>query len=387
MSFGLSINSEIPRLNRAFAGASSLVETSMERLASGKKINSAADDGAGYAIYERMATQIKGLNKALQNMNDAISLVRTAQGTTREVIDIVQRIRELAVQAQSEINGITEKQNIQTEIATLISEIDKIGEKSKFNGRDYHRTTMFSIQTGVNDGDQIHFHTNYIDPSYLGNAFGNVSSFSTGANATVTVNNTAWAQGSHKFSQNDVIMFSNIDPPNTQTGTDTYVINLVTDNADGSQTLTLNADLSTNDANNVLTGLGQIAFVVAELEFPPGGGYNVVANGGHKSFANIDITDSSKVATALDTIDATLRNLSQASTNMGSIENRLQFSSSNLMSVSQLTESARSDIGDADFAVESALLVKGMVLKQSAAVMMAQSRLQSQLVISLLKNS
>jgi flagellin len=112
-----------------------------------------------------------------------------------------------------------------------------------------------------------------------------------------------------------------------------------------------------------------------------------VSNGGNKSLANLDITDSSKAATALDTIDATLRNLSHASTNMGSIENRLQFSTSNLMSVSESTESARSVIGDADFAVESALLAKGMVLKQSAAAMMAQSRAQPQLVLSLLKNS
>ena len=386
MSFALSINTEIPRLRSALVGASKTVETSMERLASGKKINSAADDAAGFAISERMTTQVLGLNKVVQNINDAISLVSTAQGTNKEAINIVQRMRELTVQGLSDTNSVLDKTNIQTELAALIAEVGKIGENSKFNGRDYHRTTMYSIQTGIDDGDQMHFHANYMDTSYLGNAFGNVSSFSRGSNATVTLNNTAWAEGSHKIAQNDIILFSNIDAPNSQTGTDTYIVNSVTNNSDGSQTLTLSADLSANDADNILTGQGAIAFVAAEIEYPPGGGYNVISSGGSKSLANIDITDSTKAATAIDTIDATLRNLTNSSINLGSIENRLQFSMSNALSTLQVTQAARSNIADADFAVESASLMKAMVLKQSVAAMMAQSRAQPELVLSLLKN-
>ena len=386
MSFALSINTEIPRLRSALVGASKTVETSMERLASGKKINSSADDAAGFAISERMTTQVLGLNKVVQNINDAISLVSTAQGTNKEAINIVQRMRELTVQGLSDTNSVLDKTNIQTELAALIAEVGKIGENSKFNGRDYHRTTMYSIQTGIDDGDQMHFHANYMDTSYLGNAFGNVSSFSRGSNATITLDNTAWAQGSHKIAQNDVILFSNIDAPNSQTGTDTYIVNSVTNNSDGSQTLTLSADLSANDADNILTGQGAIAFVAAEIEYPPGGGYNVISSGGSKSLANIDITDSTKAATAIDTIDATLRNLTNSSINLGSIENRLQFSMSNALSTLQVTQAARSNIADADFAVESASLMKAMVLKQSVAAMMAQSRAQPELVLSLLKN-
>ena len=196
-------------------------------------------------------------------------------------------MRELTVQGLSDTNSVLDKTNIQTELAALIAEVGKIGENSKFNGRDYHRTTMYSIQTGIDDGDQMHFHANYMDTSYLGNAFGNVSSFSRGSNATITLDNTAWAEGSHKIAQNDVILFSNIDAPNSQTGTDTYIVNSVTNNSDGSQTLTLSADLSANDADNILTGQGAIAFVAAELEYPPGGGYNVISSGGSKSLANI----------------------------------------------------------------------------------------------------
>ncbi|MFL2504099.1 MAG: hypothetical protein ACJ0Q2_03305 [Candidatus Azotimanducaceae bacterium] len=153
MSFALSINTQIPRLRSALVGASKTVETSMERLASGKKINSAADDASGFAISERMTTQVRGLNKVVQNINDAISLVSTAQGTNKEAINIVQRMRELTVQGLSDTNAVLDKTNIQLELAALIAEVGKIGENSKFNGRDYHRTTMYSIQTGINDGD------------------------------------------------------------------------------------------------------------------------------------------------------------------------------------------------------------------------------------------
>ena len=86
MSFALSINTETPRLRSALVKASKTLETSMERLASGKKINSAVDDAAGFAISERMMTQVRGLNKVVQNINDAISLVSTAQGTNKEPI-------------------------------------------------------------------------------------------------------------------------------------------------------------------------------------------------------------------------------------------------------------------------------------------------------------
>ena len=156
-------------------------------------------------------------------------------------------------------------------------------------------------------------------------------------------------------------------------------------NVDGSQTLTLGADLNTNDRENILSGNGAYALVVAGLEFPSGGGFTIIPSGGHKSLANLDITDPKKSLTALDTLDAAIRSLSRSSANMGTIENRLQFSISNLLSVVESTEAARSSIVDTDFAVESALLAKGMVLQQSAAAMLTQSRAQPDLILSLLR--
>jgi flagellin len=385
MTFSLSLNSETPGLNRALAAASKTVEISMERLASGKKINSASDDVAGFAISERMTSQIRGLSKVVQNVNDAISLLETAQASTREITGIVQRIRELTVQGLSELNSTTDKQKIQTEIETLIAEVGSIGKNSTFNERNYHRDTMYSIQTGINDGDQLHFNLNYIDPAYLGNAGGVVSSNTSGANATITVNNSSWADGNHKFAANDVIIFANVDAPNSKTGTTTYVVNVILNNADGSQTLTLNSDFSDYDKNNIISGNGPIAFAVAEVEFPSGGGFNVISSGGSKSFANLDITDSSKASTAINTLDGTLGALNSASVRFGGLQNRLQFSVSNLLFVADSTEAARANILDADFARESVRLVKNQILQQSAVAMLAQSRAQPNLILSLLR--
>ena len=186
---------------------------------------------------------------------------------------------------------------------------------------------------------------------------------------------------------NDVILLSNVDAPNSITGTTTYAVTTVLNNSDGSQTLTLASDFSDNDKNNILSGNFPIAITVAGLEFPAGGGYEVIANGGHKSLANLNITDASKASSALRTIDGALKGLIRSSADLGTLENRLHFSVSNAMSISESTKSARSSILDADYALESARLAKGIVLQQSALAMLAQSRAQPQLVLSLLKSA
>lgn len=113
----------------------SAMETSMERLSSGLRINGAADDAAGLAIATRMDTQIRGLTKGIQNANDAISLVQTAEGAQVEITEMLQRIRELAVQASNSSNSDSDREALDSEVQALIAEIDQIGEKTQFNGQ------------------------------------------------------------------------------------------------------------------------------------------------------------------------------------------------------------------------------------------------------------
>ncbi len=119
-------------LNRSTKGLS----TAMQRLSSGLRINSARDDAAGLAIANRMTSQIRGLNQAARNANDAISLAQTAEGAMQESTTILQRIRDLAVQSANDTNSPTDRANLQKEVAQLQQELDKIAQTTRFNGRD-----------------------------------------------------------------------------------------------------------------------------------------------------------------------------------------------------------------------------------------------------------
>ncbi|NSW76820.1 MAG: flagellin, partial [Candidatus Atribacteria bacterium] len=132
---GLRINQNITALNahRNLVGTDSALSKSLERLSSGLRINRAADDAAGLAISEKMRTQIKGLAQAARNAQDAISLIQTAEGALNETHSILQRMRQLAVQAANDTLTAEDRQQIQQEIDQLIQELDRIGNTTEFN--------------------------------------------------------------------------------------------------------------------------------------------------------------------------------------------------------------------------------------------------------------
>jgi len=134
----------------------SALQTSMERLSSGLRINSAKDDAAGQAIANRMSSQITGLAQAQRNANDGISVAQTAEGALNQVNDNLQRIRELSVQAQNDTNSADDLQSIQDEIGQRLDEIDRISKETEFNGvKVLAEETGLKIQVGANDGQQI----------------------------------------------------------------------------------------------------------------------------------------------------------------------------------------------------------------------------------------
>ncbi len=139
-------------------GAQSSLQQAQERLSSGLRINSAADDAAGQAIANRMTSTVTGLNQASRNANDGISLAQTAEGALDQVNDNLQRIRELTVQAQNDTNTAQDIDSIQEEVNERLAEIDRVTEQTQFNGRDLFAgatATSFSIQVGAKDGETI----------------------------------------------------------------------------------------------------------------------------------------------------------------------------------------------------------------------------------------
>jgi len=168
----LVVNTNIASMNaqRSLMSSSRELQNAMERLSTGRKINSAADDAAGFAIAESMTAQVRGLSMAAKNANDALGLLKVVENATNDVTDMLQRIRELAVQAQSGTNSPGDIANLQLEADALIDEITRVSEDTSYNGVAYlgGGAGTVNVQVGYNDGDVIAVTTYAIDAQSLG---------------------------------------------------------------------------------------------------------------------------------------------------------------------------------------------------------------------------
>jgi flagellin len=193
----LVVNTNVASMNaqRSLMASSKELQSAMERLSTGKKINSAADDAAGFAIAESMTAQVRGLSMAAKNANDALGLLKVVENATNDVTDMLQRIRELAVQAASGTNSATDVSNLQLEAEALMDEITRVSSDTSYNGTFYlaasGSTNAVSVQVGYNDGDVIEVQTYDISASKLGtrDATGAVTVELSGGN-TANVHNT-----------------------------------------------------------------------------------------------------------------------------------------------------------------------------------------------------
>ncbi len=156
MSLTINTNLEAMNAQRNLNATEGMLGKAMQQLSSGLRINSAADDVAGYAISQRLRGQVNGLNQAAQNSQDAVSLAQTAQGSLNDVTQMLQRVRELAVQYANGTTSTTDQAAIQSEVNQLVSEIDRVGETTQFNGVNLlSGSTTISFQVGANDGEVI----------------------------------------------------------------------------------------------------------------------------------------------------------------------------------------------------------------------------------------
>jgi len=194
----LTINTNVMSLNaqRNLGKSQSALTKSMERLSSGLRINSAKDDAAGLAISDRMTSQIRGLNQAARNANDGISLAQTAEGALGESTNILQRMREISVQAANDTNTASDRSSLQDEMDQLLSEMDRISTTTQFNGKNLLDGSMTSanFQVGANAGQTISFSIGAAGASDLGqiaNETGGVvtNTASSGTNMTINGSN------------------------------------------------------------------------------------------------------------------------------------------------------------------------------------------------------
>jgi len=179
------------RAANASTSAQMSLSKSIDRLSTGKRINSAADDAAGNAIATRMTSQVRGLNQAVRNANDGISLAQTAEGGMNEIVNMMQRMRELAVQSASGTLVAGDRTNLQAEVTALIAQVNDVAGKTNFNGVALLNTaTPVAIQTGINSGDTVNVALTDVTATGLGiNAI--TIATDTGAAAALTSLDTA----------------------------------------------------------------------------------------------------------------------------------------------------------------------------------------------------
>ncbi|EAX46805.1 flagellin domain protein [Thermosinus carboxydivorans Nor1] len=390
---------------------------SLEKLSSGLRINRAGDDAAGLAISEKMRGQIRGLDQAARNAQDGISLIQTAEGALNETHSILQRMRELAVQAASDTNTASDRSELQKEVDQLAQEIGRIGNTTQFNTQkllDGKFNGTFHI--GANENQTLTLSINDMRSYNLG-VTGDVTIKETGtlaagdfADGTYTVakaNDGTYqlldVTGNIVATSTDAKTYKNVlDTTKTITFTNTVTSGKVIvsgTNADAEATVAtansgLEAGTYTYDATNkVLKDAGGNVVAVSSdgTKFTVGGtnvldlGSNALADGDTVVIHGVDITSRDAANKAITTIEKALEIVSDERAKMGAYQNRLEHTINNLSTSSENLTAAESRIRDVDMAKEMMNFQKNSILAQAAQAMLAQANQQPQGVLQLLR--
>src|ERR1700733_8465569 len=388
------INTNTMSLNaqRNLSTSGSSLATTIQRLSSGSRINSAKDDAAGLAISERFGTQIRGTDVAIRNANDGISLAQVAEGSLTKIGNNLQRVRELSVQASNATNSASDRKALQAEVTQLVSEIDRVAKQSDFNGTKLLDGTFSSqlFQVGANAGQAI-----AIDKTIDAKAGSlGTSTFATGATAAL-----AASTDGARFS--GTVMGVDIGTVEVKAGATTAdaskavatAINAkigeagiyAEANADGTLKLS-----SVKEGKAVAAA--DIALMRSDYDATAKTWGTAAAAGaytaGTDTSANVQKLDVSTVLgaqQALEVVDKALGAINSTRADLGAIQNRFTSVVANLQTSSENLSASRSRIKDTDFAKETAELTRTQILQQAGTAMLAQANQVPQGVLSLLR--
>ena len=365
----------------------------MEQLSTGKRINGAADDAAGLAISSKMTAQIKGLNQAVRNANDGISLIQTAEGALVEVSNMLQRMRELAVQSANDTNTTSDRSALNSEFGQLRTEINRISSNTQWNGMNILDKTAgpnanceFKFQVGANAAQTINL------------TVGNYKTTGTVA-PTVAVNTTTQPSGPGAAAAAQVSTFT-ISGAQPVVG---EVYTATVGDKSFSHTVTSVTGTAATDHAAIATalydGLGTISGVTKTSN--TGGVMTFTASStaaGSNSFTiaagtggllgginESNITSQANSNSAIAAVDTALSTVNTGRAEMGATINRLNYAADNPMNVSQNTSESRSRILDTDYAQTTTELARTQIISQAATAMLAQANQAPQSVLSLLR--
>ena len=359
------------------------LDVAMERLSSGQRINSAADDSAGLAIRDKMTSQIEGLNQAVRNANDAISMAQSAEGGLAETTQILHRMRTLAMQASNDTNTASDRANLNDELTDLQAEITRIAETATFNNQNLLEGTMTDsiYQIGHKTGETVALSIADFSADAIGYHGGKIEITAgiTGDKITVSVAGTSAAEYT-LVAKTAATIATNL-ASDLNTGANTAFQALYTATGNGAfLEITRKADTSLD--GTVL----KHSDITASVTQKTAGTLAVASTVSHGPVLDdVTVTTRTNAQNAVKVIDLALDLVSKERANLGAFQNRLEHAVSNMMNMSANTADARSVIADADYAQESSVLAKNQILQQAGTAMLAQANAQAQTVLSLLK--
>jgi len=396
----MTINTNVASLTaqRNLSSSQSALSTSMQRLSSGLRVNSAKDDAAGLAIAERMNATTRGLNVAARNSNDGISLAQTAEGALGKVGDMLQRMRELAVQSANATNSADDRTALQSEVGQLRDEINRVAKQTSFNGTKLldgsFAAATFQVGAGAGENITIAALTNASSDQLSNVTYGSgdVTGISTGTVTTLTEVAAGTLAMTVDGTEYELSALGAADSAEERLGQVAEAINRRS--SDTGVTAYLSKDASTGDydlkfrSGNLDSSDAAVAvsfggFTVAETGI--GDTSATIASTAVTGFDDLSVETTEDSWLAIKQIDDALDQVNGARATLGAVQSRFENAVSNIMIQSENTAAARGRIVDADFASETANLSKSQILQQAGTAMVAQANQLPQQVLSLLR--
>jgi len=401
MSTFAQINTNIQSL-QAFQNlqdTSSELASRRERLSTGKRINSAGDDSAGFAIANKLEARTRGQSQALRNIGDAQSVLSVAEGGLDSSLDILQTQKEKAVQAANDSLGDSERADIQSQLLDLTGEVNDIADNAEFNGKKLlngagGNSQDLTFQVGAENGDQFDVSINSAKADDIGiedssrnqilfeGGFDDQDGSITGSVGTSTAPNEFDVEFSNKTGSASAFNVT-VQAAGTEK---TATITLTTSSPSGTGATTT-VGLTTGTGGSVTastsggTGLNvQISGDQANQILNETGSGNLTA---FSTKSSLDVSSASNANDAISTVDNAINGVTDQLANIGDAQTRLDFKEGNLETSRTNLESARSQIEDADFAREQTQIAKLQILQQTGTAQLAQANAASQSVLSL----
>ncbi|AZZ45124.1 flagellin [Pseudomonadaceae bacterium SI-3] len=385
----LTVNTNVASLNtqRNLNNSSNSLTTSMQRLSTGSRINSAKDDAAGLQIANRLTSQVNGLGVAVKNSNDGISMAQTAEGALQQSTNLLQRMRDLALQSSNGSNSDSERKALNSEVSELKKELDRISNTTTFGGKKLldgsFDTTTFQVGSAANETISVKIDEMSTD-SLKGKSFeGSVAAAGGTASASGTVTVSGTVNGEN-FTVTTTIASGTTAAQATQqiaTAINDANVGLGAFVTEGGATKVMSG-LDDDGAANALTALSVSALPTG---LTAGAAYTAATAATETKISGIDVSTVKGSQTAVMVIDQAIQKIDSQRADLGAVQNRFENTIGNLQNISENVSAARGRIQDTDFAAETANLSKNQILQQAGTAILAQAKQLPQAVLSLLQ--